>query len=76
MTKWEELTHEEQDWWNKFTEEHQSYLRLYKVVVENPRCLWCRFKNPGRFGALDFHVRSTHGFSIHNLINFYLEKHD
>lgn len=67
--KWEQLSKEQQGKWNKLAEDKQEYLQLFKLIMEGSKCPWCSVNNPRKSGLLDFHVKSTHGFNLDDMIN-------
>ena len=69
---WGDLSKEKKNLWSKFAEKNQSYLQLFKLIMENDTCFMCKFKNPKRADALSFHLQSTHGFTLHEIITEYL----
>jgi len=61
------------DQWDEVAEKHQNYLRLFKMIMEYPTCFMCSFKNPKDALDLDFHLKSTHGFTLDEIIREKLE---
>lgn len=69
---WNDFSPQQRDAFDRLAEEKQDYFVFYRFIMQSPRCLWCRMKNPGKVGPLDFHVKSTHGFTIDEIINYML----
>jgi 16S rRNA U516 pseudouridylate synthase RsuA-like enzyme len=69
--KFEELTKEEQNKWNDKANKLSTKEIAFLVILNKPRCIECKFKNPKNYGKLDFHYKSTHGYTIKELIDTY-----
>lgn len=66
--KWEELTSKERNAWEEIAEKYQLEFQLFKILMEKPTCFMCRFKNPKEAGAYNFHLKSTHGFTLDDIL--------
>ena len=56
---WEDLSIEEQEFWNKLAKKHQKALRIVQAVKDHG-CPQCKYK-PKKWVDFEFHAYSTHG---------------
>lgn len=60
--------------WEEIAIKYEDYLNIFKMIMEYPTCFMCSFSNPKNVQSLEFHLKSTHGFTLDSIIRAKLQK--